>query len=1189
MKNISIRVPWHEEGWSIYDEECPYCSSKEECIRESGRFMCGKLQSINVKHPYVGRPLFKKLDEQTGIQIAPFSFLARPFRWMLTENKNAEAIANYYPTMYDKTLEEQICKEIDYESIWVTHGKNQKTIFEYFYKNIQPGESLIFPYSKRCSLTETYGRILIGIGHVSSIGELNKYDGESEVEPLIWERCIGHSIRHSGEDGFLFPFSEIKQFLATHPDRNPDDFLVIVPQEYQLDYSYATDYVSTDATIWTLNRAREVLRTCELNNIGDNIQQKINWIDQEIEKAWSNRPTYPGLGAFLSTRIKYGFDLADSIERIAKDNNADAVEMVLDVIEHREKYSDEENSIILNSISDSQIMGWRAFINSIGIDFAKNLCQFELDAHQMKNIIELASNKDFRMAFIDNPYILYEKTLGTSEEKAIRLQQIDYAVLPKDKRLTVFRIEPDDKRRLRALLLRLLQEEATLGNTICLREKFIDYVQNYRTDLEFMPLDRFTLDGMDEFFKEYVVSVETPIRIINDNDASEDHTTYYKTVAMQEFDDVIVSCINSRLNQRCNQVINWKDSFKEKEFRIIEERPRIIDALNKLTDNSFSILTGGAGTAKTSVVVKFCKEPRIHMGRVLFLAPTGKAAQVFAKEFEGSHLITIQTIAQFLLSCGRWDSESKQYSLRGKTTSEYTTVIIDECSMITEPEFATLLDVIKSAKRVILVGDSNQLPPIGAGRPFLDTINYVKAHRPDCFIELKYNWRQKNNRSFDVDFAKLFTSNPPQIDDILETDNNLGNIELIRYESLDEIPNKAFETVARITGMDGIDDQLKFDESIGGSINDVWMNFDRRFMEKDNEWCWQVISPYKNKEHLGTRALNKLFHEKYRQNTGTDAFKYARTRYPYGEERIVLGDKVINTVNTEKDAYEYSTQTYNKYYLPNGATGLVCGIKNNQRSSILNIVFSNNPKISFGYKASASSARITDNDRPIELAYALTAHKVQGSTYHNTIIVLYDAPNSKNASQFISRELIYTALTRHKDKIYLIYNKELKDLLDYMDKSDVEARLTDLFKFVPDSEDGLPPIIKYDNSFYNNDLKHIAIDGTKVRSKSELIIANQLHFSGLEYQYESHLLLNGGRYRRPDFRIIAPSGKTVYWEHLGMLGNAQYKEAWEKKRKEYEQNGITEKNGNLIITEDDLDGGLDSRTVEEKIDEIKKK
>lgn len=135
MKNISIRVPWHEEGWSIYDEECPYCSSKEECIRESGRFMCGKLQSINVKHPYVGRPLFKKLDEQTGIQIAPFSFLARPFRWMLTENKNAEAIANYYPTMYDKTLEEQICKEIDYESIWVTHGKNQKTIFECFYKN----------------------------------------------------------------------------------------------------------------------------------------------------------------------------------------------------------------------------------------------------------------------------------------------------------------------------------------------------------------------------------------------------------------------------------------------------------------------------------------------------------------------------------------------------------------------------------------------------------------------------------------------------------------------------------------------------------------------------------------------------------------------------------------------------------------------------------------------------------------------------------------------------------------------------------------------------------------------------------------------------------------------------------------------------------------------------------------------
>lgn len=1012
---------------------------------------------------------------------------------------------------------------------------------------------------------------------------MRQYDGENEIAPLVWERNIEHTIRQDGKDGFLFPFKEIKQFLSKHPDRNPDDFLVIIPQEYQLDFSYATDYVSTDATIWALNRAREVLKTCQNNAIGGNLQEQLNWLDTEIKKAWQNRPTYPGLGALLATRFKYGFDLAETIEEIAHSQNKDAIDIIPEIIQNHQQFMTDDDSKIFELITSSQIAGWNAFINAVETDFLKKVCKLELTYEQMSRVINLADNPSFKAELSNNPYILYEKTIEVPEEEKIYLHQIDYAVFPKDNRLALFQMEPDDQRRLRAILLHLLEDEANRGNTICPREKFLDYVQKFREDVTFIPPDKYTLDGLKDFFEEYITTKELSTRIVDD-DNTEAHMVFYKTNKIQEFDDAITTSINDRINRHNDDTINWHDTFKTDEFSVESERPQIEDALNKLTYNSLSILTGGAGTAKTSVVVKFCKEPKIHEGRILFLAPTGKATQVFAQKLNQPGSVEIHTIDKFLLSCGRWSQKSGQYSLYGKTAPEYTTVIVDECSMIPETEFGALLNTLKGTKRIILVGDPNQLPPIGPGRPFFDVINYIKKRKPECLIELKYNWRQKDNRGFDVEFAKLFTNNSPQIDDIIKIADENQNVELIQYNSLDEIPTKVIETVAKIIGMKDVDDQLHFDESIGGKLSPdgKWMNFNMELV--NNVEKWQLISPYKNNDSYGTRFINQMFHEKYRTNTNQNGFGYARTLCSYGEEKIVLGDKIINTTNSDVYSFDFTTRTAEKRYLPNGATGLIWSTKNN----ILNAVFTNAPTVSFGYKAKIGNAESGNKDDPIELAYALTTHKVQGSTYKNTIIVLYDDPNADGLNSFVSRELIYTALTRHSEKIYLVYNKAINDLLKYVDKSDLENRLTDLLAIKPDNNNDLSTITKYEGNFYNSNLKHITLDGTKVRSKSELIIANQLYYNSLEYQYESHLYLNDGKFRRPDFRVITPSGKTVYWEHLGMLNDDSYKKAWEEKKAEYEANGISEQNSNLFTTEDNEEGGLDSKQIEAVINQIKK-
>ena len=73
-----------------------------------------------------------------------------------------------------------------------------------------------------------------------------------------------------------------------------------------------------------------------------------------------------------------------------------------------------------------------------------------------------------------------------------------------------------------------------------------------------------------------------------------------------------------------------------------------------------------------------------------------------------------------------------------------------------------------------------------------------------------------------------------------------------------------------------------------------------------------------------------------------------------------------------------------------------------------------------------------------------------------------------------------------------------------------------------------------------------------VRSKSEVIIANQLYHSGLEYEYEKNLIYDGGK-MRPDFTVVTPKGKIVYWEHLGLLGTEEYDQNWLLKKHVYDE------------------------------------
>ncbi len=113
-------------------------------------------------------------------------------------------------------------------------------------------------------------------------------------------------------------------------------------------------------------------------------------------------------------------------------------------------------------------------------------------------------------------------------------------------------------------------------------------------------------------------------------------------------------------------------------------------------------------------------------------------------------------------------------------------------------------------------------------------------------------------------------------------------------------------------------------------------------------------------------------------------------------------------------------------------------------------------------------------------------------------------------------------------------------------------------------------------------------------SKSEVIIADLLYSKGVtEYVYEGKLVAPDGTFRYPDFTIEdAATGQRVYWEHLGMMHDPDYRGRWEKKLEWYESQDILPYDrgggpgGTLLITRDDEQGGIDSGRLERIVDEV---
>jgi hypothetical protein len=1120
----------------------------------------------------------------TSQRYPAFSAGIVPFRWLMLENMDS------YKDLYDLDLDKSREPDLGYHTDWIHEAENQKSLLEGFAAHLHEAESLCFFYAKHVPFVEGTSRVLIGVGRVKNIGSLTEYAREGEgMRGMVWERPVQHSLRPKGRDGFLMPYYELLQKAEQDPSIDLEKFTAKAPEEHWDEFSYASELVTHDGAIGAMLALETALARME-DELGIATGWQRKWIHDELVKLWKVRGPFPGLGAVLSAfGLSRGLFLAHALQQKAGEN-ADPWPLVQNAFD--------KNGATLPKELQRDIMElgptWRD-LPSERKSFLSLLSRFELNKDQAAAFYEEGARrkKDWDATdkeILQNPYRIYE--ISRHHPLGIHLHTVDRGIFPEDAvRLRHPLPTPSqlgsgvDIRRVRAFAVEALENAAENGHTLMPIDKAVEAIAA-------RPI-RPACSVTGDILSSGVKNMSPEVLPVSMEDGVGVQLERYRKIG-----DLIRMQVNGRVQKGKRHVVqrDWEGLINKK-FGATENseekraRREKAAALKELAEARFCVLAGPAGAGKTTVLGILCSQSEIQNEGVLLLAPTGKA-RVRMQELAGQNSKAL-TIAQFLYQHGRYISTTGRYVMSDRPKAPaFGTVIVDECSMLTEDMLGAVFDALQGVNRFILVGDPAQLPPIGAGRPFVDIIAKLRPENYERqfprvsagYAELTIERRQVGTERADLRLARWFSASPPSAgeDDIFNSNDNHPTICFVQWDKPQDFQSKLLEVLTTELKLNGSEDVRGFNQALGAVQSGDYDYFNHTKGEKggsvDFLEKWQILSPLRGMP-FGVGDINRLIHEKYRVsflNLATQ--RWRSIPKPFGAERIVYGDKVINLRNHRRDGKKVYPEGA-LGYLANGEIGIAVGLWLSRKNpKILKVEFSSQK--GFMYDFYGSDFR-DEGEAALELAYALTIHKSQGSQFNLVIVVLPEG------HPILSRELIYTALTRHQERVVVMHQGPRSILKDFAapHRSDIARRMTNLL--TPCCMIEFP--LSKGSVFLQKGLIHRTGNGIAVRSKSELLIYKALCDAGYRPEYEKALTL-GGVTRYPDFTIEDEiTGRTVYWEHLGMMDREDYKASWEKKLKWYKANGVSTVAENkdaervLITTSESSETGFDLGKIEKTI------
>lgn len=1197
VRNLTIRLAWHDNKWDGHICQDPktnfYCTGYKSLL--SDRLRERKQTDLEQFHHGESLDTFKK----NGTTDEEKKYIP-PCFWSINAFGNEQiSIEHDNPAASKlKHIKESLppCSVfswpfgLSFVRDWETNksdGKYPRNLenirIPKFQNKLIKNETIVFLYLNYDNPIsgDDQKYLVAGCGLLMEKGDKTRFEEPADEFEIIKKRpgslyfphinwALRYSLYYPGNFVRL-PYHEYLEDakMTKNYERLNNIKVTIDEPELEHCFKYVAMDIDDDEAIYVLSKIRQKFLFIKDDGIvnPESVEQDLQKISRLLKLAWERRGYFPSflrLSRLILEREDENLKVANLLDELKANEGDEYPAKFVELLE--DPNSDKNYSMYKSELLDLQEKIQDNYY--IEIRDLIRLCMLNLTPHQFKRILSGKLSNDVQRNIDEiskNLYLLFEeyelpvksdgnpdvdaiinKVTGEQIDFPIELFKIDIAYFPNTEflyRLDIQReIRYNDRRRIRALIIQYLQGLEVYGHCFDdatnIQESLKQYPLFYQSDKEYRLPENHLLKLSDSDESH----LAEKLQIIDSND-----TKYFYLKEIYEAEQFISNKLKNFLKneelkftfKNSSKYINNSAMHLKKRLKKRFNESEFIDERTKLYDNVYKkrlyIISGAPGSGKSYEILNIIQQFK-KKEEYLLLAPTGKAVLRLRtdRDFDG---IEAKTIDKFL-------SDYK----RGRVNPlQYHNLIIDEMSMVDLIKFRDLLQCFNlnnpDFKRIILVGDRYQIPPIGFGKVFIDLIQYLQRNEEyrDNFIELEVNCRLETDETI-LDFSKIYSNQNILYEELLEKASRGGALSkgfhIDYWGSNEDLISKLEKHIK------GVDHDNKCQGDINLILNKLF-GLSKEGNIKDSEAkppfsldTFQIISPYR--AHFGVSMVNEFVQMNIKKNV------------PFAHiSSIVLrhSDKVIQT---ENDYYNDELQ------LSNGSMGLIV----------------NEGKRTLFYFPEKDYEPITKHDfkyKSLELAYCITIHKSQGSGFDHVIVII------PQKLSILSKELMYTALTRSKKTITILlegkasqpYEETLFEIIRR--RSYTETRKTSLL--------GLP--------FWDFSLE--PEKGRYVQSRVEYIIYKKLmdfkeKHTGFNFEYEKYPEINGKCIKvKTDFTIVNEAGKTYYWEHLGLLGERYYENRWKIKYEIYKKEGLLD----YLVTTDERHGINDDK-IEQIIKDINK-